>query len=33
VCAMSLSDAEAERLGQFLLGSVRADPVSAPATG
>jgi zinc ribbon protein len=31
VCAMSLSDAEAERLGQFLLGSVRAES-SAPAT-
>jgi len=31
VCAMSLSDAEAERLGQFLLGPVRAES-SAPAT-
>lgn len=26
VCAMSLSDDEAERLAQFLLGSVRVDP-------
>ncbi|MGZ4114439.1 MAG: hypothetical protein ACXVQU_09720 [Actinomycetota bacterium] len=32
VCAMSLSDAEAERLGQFLVGSVRAEPLSPPAT-
>jgi hypothetical protein len=31
VCAMSLSDDEAERLAHFLLGSVR-DRAQAPAT-
>jgi hypothetical protein len=30
VCAMSLSDAEAERLGQFLLGSVRSEAARSP---
>jgi hypothetical protein len=28
VCAMSLSDDEAERLAQFLLGSIRTEPAA-----
>jgi zinc ribbon protein len=32
VCAMSLTDDEAERLGRFLLGSVHTEPASRSAT-
>jgi hypothetical protein len=32
VCAMSLSEEEAERLGQFLIGSVRVEPASRAPT-
>jgi hypothetical protein len=32
VCAMSLSEKEAERLGQFLIGSVRVEPASRTST-
>jgi hypothetical protein len=32
VCAMSLSDDEAERLAQFLLGSLRADQAERAAS-
>jgi hypothetical protein len=33
VCAMSLSDDEAERLAQFLLGALRIDPATPTTTG
>lgn len=32
VCAMSLSDEESERLGQFLLGSIRAEPAASASS-